>query len=142
MLDWAQKKYKMKKNSTTLRVRKLSPTLLLTKPSVPYLSCSDEKEIFKLGVAVPMVNFGSANLILSNKTHGEKILTKMLLVEQIYNAFKKLTQMPKDECKSMFFNSIRQCSLVQHSVFFLIYFALPMFVECTSDKSILFKTVK
>ena len=45
-----------KKNSTTLRVRKLSPTLLLTKPSVPYLSCSDEKEIFKPGVAVPIVN--------------------------------------------------------------------------------------
>ena len=122
----------------------MSPTLLLTKPSVPYLSCSDEKEIFKLGVAVPIVYFGTANLILSNKPHGEKILTKMLLVEQIYNAFKKLTltQMPKDECKSMFFNSIRECSLVQHSVFSLIYFALPMFVECTSDKSILFKTVK
>jgi hypothetical protein len=32
----------------------LSPTLLLTKPSVPYLSCSDEKEIFKPGVAVPI----------------------------------------------------------------------------------------
>ena len=51
------------KNSTTLRVRKLSPTLLLTKPSVPYLSCSDEKEIFKLGVAVPTVKIESANLI-------------------------------------------------------------------------------
>ena len=53
-----QRKEKIKfrqkhKNSTTLRVRKLSPTLLLTKPSVPYLSCSDEKEIFKPGVAVP-----------------------------------------------------------------------------------------
>src|SRR3990167_2467688 len=45
-----------KKNSTTLRVRKLSPTLLLTKPSVPYLSCSDEKEIFKPGVAVPIID--------------------------------------------------------------------------------------
>ena len=51
------------KNSTTLRVRKLSPTLLLTKPSVPYLSCSDEKEIFKPGVAVPIIEITYANLI-------------------------------------------------------------------------------
>ena len=51
------------KNSTTLRVRKLSPTLLLTKPSVPYLSCSDEKEIFKLGVAVPIVDIECATLM-------------------------------------------------------------------------------
>ena len=51
------------KNSTTLRVRKLSPTLLLTKPSLPYLSCSDEKEIFKPGVAVPIVKASFAYLI-------------------------------------------------------------------------------
>src|SRR3990167_7263496 len=58
--------YKIK-NSTTLRVRKLSPTLLLTKPSVPYLSCSDEKEIFKPGVAVPIVVFGFKYLIFTCK---------------------------------------------------------------------------
>src|SRR3990167_3357817 len=58
--------YKIK-NSTTLRVRKLSPTLLLTKPSVPYLSCSDEKEIFKPGVAVPIVNIGFKYLIFPCK---------------------------------------------------------------------------
>src|SRR3990167_4740564 len=51
------------KNSTTLRVRKLSPTLLLTKPSVPYLSCSDEKEIFKPGVAVPITEITFTYLI-------------------------------------------------------------------------------
>src|SRR3990167_7923963 len=80
-----KKKHLTKKNSTTLRVRKLSPTLILTKPSVPYLSCSDEKEIFKPGVAVPNVRSTFEYLTITCKM--ATILKNILLCILEFNCY-------------------------------------------------------